>query len=702
MSGLPPLNAETGTPSHEWAAKTTSALDPNPVTPPAATMNPTTRQLFEEKNLRPGTTATETLGNPPPPSLPLDTPGREVPGAYPRDGELQARGEDITQTMSQHASNATETASSFAHTAQQAAATYFPKAAEAVGAYLPKSVMDTVSSYVPGVNNPQGEVRASEHDKPHATSLPSTELAGHFTGERTDGAGALPGPVTESEVSRLPDERNATVPTAGNMAAVAAGTAAVATGAATGYAYSAAQSAKDNVQGAAGAAKDTVVQRALSGPVSSSGTTAVTTKYSLPSEEENGAKPFEHTDGAGALPGNRTESSVATLPDENTRGTIATSAGASHRAGGVGATSLPTNETSGAQPFERNNGVGALPGKSTESGVAKLPDEKHGGDFKDTAELAGAGAAAAGMGKWALDDRNKTQQPTKVGEDTHLADSAKAAGMQKSGASSQEPVKETQQEPAKGAHQEPAKEKSQEKSTRVKSNQFRTKWHWLILAPARRSCPPKDVRWQSDARATSENAGRNEHPTEEHGAGQVREGWQEKQANLLKPNLSPRTHVLGSEGAQWAGVDVGTASFCGSWRMTIMLTDDLQGDGYDTDYHPSELHPASADYSKEHAEMNKDDAEDQDGGPGANNTDSKQPASTGATPATAGRDEAAREDKEQSQQEDNDKDAHPDKAKKVGFMAKMKGEAKVLLGKVEGKKGKVEEGQKIKAGEAAH
>ena len=41
------------------------------------------------------------------------------------------------------------------------------------------------------------------------------------------------------------------------------------------------------------------------------------------------------------------------------------------------------------------------------------------------------------------------------------------------------------------------------------------------------------------------------------------------------------------------------------------------------------------------------------------------------------------------------------KAKKAGFMAKMKGEALVLLGKVEGKKGhdKVEEGKRLKAGE---
>ena len=41
-----------------------------------------------------------------------------------------------------------------------------------------------------------------------------------------------------------------------------------------------------------------------------------------------------------------------------------------------------------------------------------------------------------------------------------------------------------------------------------------------------------------------------------------------------------------------------------------------------------------------------------------------------------------------------------DKTKKTGFMAKMKGEAKILLGKVEGKSDKVEEGKKMKSGEA--
>ncbi|GJE89119.1 hypothetical protein PsYK624_052130 [Phanerochaete sordida] len=675
MSGLPPLSAEPGTPAHEWAAKTTSALEPSPAAPASTTMNPTTRQLFEEKNMRPGTTATDPLANPTsesfaqPPSVPLakpisdplaqpvhdplakpmseplakpvfepltspvsepftqpassalDTPGREVPGAYPDERELEPRGAEINRTMAETASTAAATAGGFAQSAQQAAATYLPKAAETVGAYLPKSVVDTMSSYVPGMSNPQGAVQASEHDKIHTTSLPSTELAGQFAGERTDGAGALPGPVGESEVSKLPDERNATVPTAGTMAATAVGAAGVAAGTAAGYGYSAAQSAKDTAAGAAGstagaaqAAKDKVIggtdntSTALTGPQ----THAVTTKYSLPSEEATGAKPFEHSDGAGALPGKRTEPAVAAMPEENTRGsTFATNASVGTHARPLGTTVMPTQDDTARDDLhqvrgnEVTGGVGRLPGKAGEEGVAVLPDERHGGDFKQTAELAGAGAAAAGMGKWALDDKTKGQQQqqpmqhAKVGEDMHLADSAKTAGIEKANtAPAQQPAKELAK-PAKETHEAPKQEE-----------------------------PKKD--------------------TEKH------EG-QGHSAPKGKPN---------------------------------------KGDGYDTDYHPAQLHPDNADYSKQQEEMKKDDPEADV--TGAKHADSKEPASTGSAPATAGRDEAAREDKEQQQ---DDKNAHPDKAKKVGFMAKMKGEAKVLIGKVEGKKDKVEQGQRMKAGE---
>lgn len=146
---------------------------------------------------------------------------------------------------------------------------------------------------------------------------------------------------------------------------------------------------------------------------------------------------------------------VSVLPD------LAGLSSAKCSAIGIGAASLPTNEIQGAQPHEHSGGAGALPGNSTEPAVAVVPDEKHGGDFKETAELAGAGAAAAGMGKWALDDRSQQQQ-SKVGEDMHLADSAKSAGAESAGGATQpqQPMKETPKEAPK---EELKKEESKEK-----------------------------------------------------------------------------------------------------------------------------------------------------------------------------------------------------------------------------------------------
>ena len=133
---------------------------------------------------------------------------------------------------------------------------------------------------------------------------------------------------------------------------------------------------------------------------------------------------------------------------------------------------------------------------------------------------------------------------------------------------------------------------------------------------------------------------------------------------------------------------------------------------YDTDYHPADLHPPSADYSKEHAEQEKEKeptAEKDQEKPltGAKHADSKQAShAEGMSTSLA---YTAISDHcsvgTGSATDNNDDDAHDgekgQKAKKAGFMAKMKGEALVLLGKVEGKKGqeKVEHGQPIKAGE---
>ena len=63
--------------------------------------------------------------------------------------------------------------------------------------------------------------------------MPSTELTGHGSREHVGGAGALPGPITESGVTKLPDERNNSweVPTAAGAAAAVTATAAGATAA---------------------------------------------------------------------------------------------------------------------------------------------------------------------------------------------------------------------------------------------------------------------------------------------------------------------------------------------------------------------------------------------------------------------------------------------------------------------------------------
>ncbi|KIP06907.1 hypothetical protein PHLGIDRAFT_128011 [Phlebiopsis gigantea 11061_1 CR5-6] len=624
MSVLPPLSAEPGTPAHEWAAKTTIALEPDRSTPIIHSMNPTTHQLFEEKNMRPGTTA-DAFGNAP--VVPHDdrTPSQDIPGAFPNQEELQARGQEVMQTAS-------EAASKFAQSVQNTAATYIPIAAETVGAYLPKSVVDRVSGYIPGMTNPQGDVLASEHDHLHTKSMPSTELTGYGTGEHVGGAGALPGPITESGVTRLPDERDGSwqVPTA-------AGAAATATAAAAGAAGAVKETAQDTTDHVTGRST-AVAPGPISGPA--------TLKYSMPSEEESGAQPGEHVGGVGALPGRRTELGVAALPDENTRSaTNVTSSSVSPHSRMYESVTHPSRD--GAA--RTSDGVGSLPGEDGEEGVAVLPDER-----VRNAAGTGVGAAAVGAGVASLpmptrevsgaqpsersggagyDPGNSTESAVaapavkkvdaangldkRVAEDTAMADAAKKAAA----AGSQPPAS------TPASHEKP-------KETHSHKDQ-----------------PTKKPHLESSEEG---KYARGQEP--------------ELRANPLQINLTPRMHALGRNGATWQGVDVGTDGYHRGEDGAIG-----NGDGYDTDYHPSQMHPLEGNYSKEHAEQEKE----------------KEPvAEKDGEKPSSGSDSATNQDEDH-------------KAKKAGFMAKMKGEAKILLGKMEGKKGheKVEEGQRIKAGE---
>jgi len=92
--------------------------------------------------------------------------------------------------------------------------------------------------------------------------------------------------------------------------------------------------------------------------------------------EREGVKPGEHHDGVGPLPGSISETSVAKLPDERMQPAREADQPTQKHALGAGTTSLPSRERKGVQPYEHNNGVGPLPGTSSETSVAKLPDER--------------------------------------------------------------------------------------------------------------------------------------------------------------------------------------------------------------------------------------------------------------------------------------------------------------------------------------
>jgi hypothetical protein len=120
-------------------------------------------------------------------------------------------------------------------------------------------------------------------------------------------------------------------------------------------------------------------------------------KTSLPSSEKEGIKPGEHYDGVGPLPGSISETSVAKLPDERNESSASGEPDRSRavrrpatRPAGV---SLPSQEKMGVQPYEHYDGVGPLPGTSSETSVAKLPDERK---AEERSAEVGVAAVAAG------------------------------------------------------------------------------------------------------------------------------------------------------------------------------------------------------------------------------------------------------------------------------------------------------------------
>lgn len=69
--------------------------------------------------------------------------------------------------------------------------------------------------------------------------------------------------------------------------------------------------------------------------------------------------------------------------------------------------SLPSQEKMGVQPYEHYDGVGPLPGTSSETSVAKLPDERK-AEERSSPGIASGGGPLAGI-------RNLGTQARRVG-----------------------------------------------------------------------------------------------------------------------------------------------------------------------------------------------------------------------------------------------------------------------------------------------
>ncbi|KAI0665531.1 hypothetical protein C8Q78DRAFT_1064332 [Trametes maxima] len=597
MSGLPPQldSAQPGTPSREWARSTTTAAFSRTEPAPALSSAPSgTHTSIPPTSAALSMSAADSAQKGAfDPSLVKPTPaspGAQFPGAYPPTPGEQAAAMQAPVSMDavrDTAQNAAGTASGFVQSAAQTAAQY-----------LPQGVVDTVSAYMPtsSATSTMTTARASEHDAEHTTSFPTKEISGASASERTGGVGSLPGPVTESAVPKLPEEREEHeryTTAAGAAAALAAG----------------AYAAKDRVFGAMPSAQDTepakdTVQQKAQGTaravhqaipsvpgVTGSRTTAVTAS-TVPTRGLFGAQPGDHSSGAGALPGDQDEPHVARLPEESVRpqfdsGPMDTAAQVALK---------PSEETFGndAAVGEARHvgGVGALIGDRDESSVAVAPDERAG------PTAAGAiGSVSRSVPTQEVGGNEAPGAPKHVG-----GVGALVGGRSESGVGVLPDERVQQRGTGTGTVTHPSTGKQALPMTQPKGE--------TPTVPS----PQKEERKTSQS--TDEKAKKSGH----HG----------------QPNKGP---------------------------------------GYDTDYHPAELHPPT--------ETHGDPASEGEKSLGATQADADRPSEEAQPP---------------HQTRDGD-DKQQQKAKKAGFMDKMKGEAKVLLGKIEGKHEKVEQGKQIKVGE---
>ncbi|KAH9852825.1 hypothetical protein C2E23DRAFT_885210 [Lenzites betulinus] len=144
--------------------------------------------------------------------------------------------------------------------------------------------------------------------------------------------------------------------------------------------------------------------------------------------------------------------------------------------------------------------------------------------------------------------------------------------------------------------------------------------------------------------------------------------------------LRPRAHALGAERAVWGRAELGGAAACAEPDGDCVADEVLAGGsgcGMDTDYHPAAEPEGSI--RAEHASAGEGEKRP------AEQSDSNSNAATPEKAPAPAQEKALAQEKE--------------KTKKADFMDMLRGEVRVLLGKIEHKPAKVEQGQRLKARE---
>lgn len=214
--------------------------------------------------------------------------------------------------------------------------------------------------------------------------------------------------------------------------------------------------------------------------------------------------------------------------------------------------SLPSQESSGQMPYTHQDGVGALPGTKHEAGTAVLPDDNRG--------IAGPTAATSSAIGTHPRDPNTSPTIARSGEevgDKSLGAVGRSAGRDVSGgvgspvgSKGDEGVAVLSDERGKttGGLQTVAAGGKGDKINEMDQAEREERHR---VAGTQKKAPSK-VSARSVVLGNADVDGESQ-----HGEG---EGTEETQMNPPEINLQPRTHPLGTPGATWRGVGVGTAS----------------------------------------------------------------------------------------------------------------------------------------------